>query len=137
MTFWLLAPTPSMSHSVLFSTHSRTSCVMFSSSRPTFPNAMALKTLSPLISIRAAMVANRRESSWLRDMPGSVTACPLPHALLVQPEPESELLAAAAIGCGIHVATRLLVVPFGRRVQRGGGTRVAGVPLPPGLPLLP
>src|SRR6058998_447847 len=38
------------------------------SRRPTFENAIALNTLSPLISIRAAMVEKRLERSWLRDM---------------------------------------------------------------------
>src|SRR5438552_16299414 len=38
------------------------------SNRPTFENAIALNTLSPLISIKAAMVAKRSERSWLSDM---------------------------------------------------------------------
>src|SRR5215207_11444012 len=42
--------------------------VMSLSSRPTFENAIALKTLSPLISIRAAIVEKSWDSSWLSDI---------------------------------------------------------------------
>src|SRR5678809_374305 len=42
------------------------------SRRPTFPKAMALNALSPLRSIRAAMVPKRLESSLLSDIVGDI-----------------------------------------------------------------
>src|SRR5687768_4114203 len=60
--------------------------VMSFSSRPTFENAIALKTLSPLISIRAAIVEKSWDSSWLSD----IRPASLPSAGRIAPVPSRQ-----------------------------------------------
>src|SRR5262249_43213608 len=68
MILWLEAPIPSMSQSVLFSTHVRRSTVMSLTTRETLRKARTLNVFSPLMSIMSAMVEKRAETSALSDM---------------------------------------------------------------------